>query len=89
MSLALTQRVKDLEKMVSEQSNRISVLENQKREAEEANLKAMEDVVRQLVDNTTLASKPEPKRVDVEGKKLCPKCQKVPGYFFHVRSCKG
>ena len=21
--------------------------------------------------------------------KLCPKCQKVPGYFFHVRSCKG
>ena len=22
-------------------------------------------------------------------KKLCPKCGKVPGYFFHVRSCPG
>lgn len=25
----------------------------------------------------------------LKGPKLCPKCGKVPGYFFHTKNCKG
>jgi hypothetical protein len=73
--MELWQRVKDLEKVVADQASRISVLESQKKEAEQATLSAVQSLVKQHVPEA--------------GKKLCPKCNKVPAYFFHVRSCKG
>lgn len=35
------------------------------------------------LENTAPAIKPEASQ-----KKLCPKCGKVPAYFFHVKNCR-
>jgi hypothetical protein len=59
--------------------------------------------VQQLLDSHFLASKPLNTEVvrrleedinrqaqgPVKQKKLCPKCNVVPAYFFHVRNCRG
>ena len=85
--LEMTQKFKSLEARVAE-------LENALKGREIATVAAMNEAMKQLMDSASLASKPlDPvkleQNVEKIGKKLCPKCGKVPGYFFHVRSCKG
>ena len=75
--LEMTQKFKALEKRVEE-------LEAASVSREAATVAAMNEAMKQLMD--AASSKPVEQNV---GKKLCPKCGKVPGYFFHVRSCKG
>lgn len=84
--LELTQKVRSLETRIEELERNFK--------GKEATA-AMNEAMRQLLDSASLASKPldlpkvEQNVEKITGKKLCPKCQKVPGYFFHVRSCKG
>ena len=81
--LEMTQKFKALEKRVEE-------LEAASVSREAATVAAMNEAMKQLMDSASL-SKPLVKHEqnEIKTKKLCPKCQKVPGYFFHVRSCKG
>jgi hypothetical protein len=67
MSLAMLNRIKALEVKVTALEGKIS---EQAKYAE---------VVRQIIDSQTLASKPL--------RKMCPKCGVMPAYFFHVKNC--
>jgi hypothetical protein len=82
VSLALTQRVKDLEQRLGTLERTIVVMQN-----------AMEDMgsEKKMQDEVTAKILAEDAKLETEPKtkKLCPKCNKAPGYFFHVRSCKG
>ena len=78
--LEMTQKFKALEKRVEE-------LEAASVSREAATVAAMNEAMKQLMD--AASSKPAEQNVEKIGKKLCPKCNKKPAYFFHVRSCSG
>jgi hypothetical protein len=75
--MELWQRLKDLEKKVAEQGEEVKSIE--RRMGAKADVLVTPDgEVRIPVFSPAKA-----------GPSLCPKCGKVPGYFFHVKHCRG
>jgi hypothetical protein len=84
MSMELWQRLKDLEKKVQEHSDRLKALERQ--QPPTGWIDRINDIALEIEPSpapaTRIAGAPKLH-------KLCPKCGKAPGYFFHVKYCKG
>jgi hypothetical protein len=76
MSMELWQRLKDLEKKVAEQGEEVKSIERR--------MGAKADVLVTPDGEVRI-----PVFSPAKGPSLCPKCGKVPGYFFHVKNCKG
>jgi hypothetical protein len=100
MSMELWQRLKDLEKKVQEQSDRLKALQSlqiaapqdsgtaqrARGDASPATEPAVAAVSNWGEETAKIAlGAPLPK----PGPALCQKCGKAPGYFFHVKYCKG
>jgi hypothetical protein len=50
-------------------------------------LRALEARVKVLEESKPLGINAQ--SVETKPKKLCPKCNKAPAYFFHVKNCPG
>jgi hypothetical protein len=93
MSMELWQRLKDLEKKVQEHSDRLKALSTAAQGAA-MTFSGLPQPAMQI-DSTlsgaavTTNTLPWPTPEEKRGPALCPKCGKVPGYFFHVKYCKG
>jgi uncharacterized coiled-coil protein SlyX len=104
MSMELWQRLKDLEKKVAEHGERLKSMAAAVSAPtktmpwptpEEAFLgKTLQQVHAGLVedfkklDELELRTPPDAV-IRKPGPALCPKCEKAPGYYFHVKNCKG
>lgn len=83
---ALAARLAELEKKQGSNELRLYELENNTPPVEEVVLsnatlvgkEAIETVARQLLDSSVKSKRG-----------LCPKCNKKPNHFFHVKTCKG
>jgi DNA-directed RNA polymerase subunit M/transcription elongation factor TFIIS len=81
MSMELWQRLKDLEKKVQEQSERLKALQAVS-PLEIAVLQAPERAIAGA--DRGLETQPAPSK-----HKLCPKCGKAAARYFHVKYCTG
>jgi hypothetical protein len=82
MSIALTNRIAELERTVREQGERLEHLVRQMAGAVivDAPIASPLEDMKKLAEEI---NQPKP------AAKLCPKCNKVPAKFFHTRSCQG
>jgi hypothetical protein len=78
MSMELWQRLKDLEKKVAEHEAKLK---------EPIKAPVVVGMVKRL-DELELRTPPDAV-IRKPGPALCPKCGKAPGYYFHVKWCKG
>jgi hypothetical protein len=81
MSMELWQRLKDLEKKVQEQSDRLKDLEDPATWQPSASAALPVIKVESSFTKTISGS--------TKGPKPCPKCGKASAYYFHVKNCKG
>jgi hypothetical protein len=102
MSMELWQRLKDLEKKVAEQGEEVKSIER-RMGAKADVLVTPEGEVRIPVFPPAVSAPtktmpwPTPEAGEIAGGErsvkpgpaICPKCGKVPGYYFHVKNCKG
>jgi uncharacterized coiled-coil protein SlyX len=82
MSMELWQRLKDLEKKVQEQSDRLKDLQIAVSPLDIVVLQAPERAIAGA--DRGLETQPAPSK-----HKPCPKCGKAAARYFHVRSCRG
>jgi hypothetical protein len=91
MSMELWQRLKDLEKKVQEQSDRLKALQIavQQGPQQEVSPGVVESITgERLKARNEIGSDTAPAAA-VSKHKPCPKCGKAPGYYFHVKYCTG
>ena len=81
---------KSLFTLIKELQARVDALEKQ--------VAVLPEAYKQLLDSYLLASKPldnikvaeTAERINAApSRKMCPKCNAAPGYFFHVKHCRG
>lgn len=76
---------KSVVQMLSEAFTRIAALESEVT----ALKRRPEQTVKVLIDNPLAKLKELAEKQSKPDRKMCPKCGVKPGYFFHVKSCRG